>query len=523
MTPRTNEPLQEYRKKRDFANTPEPAPAPPRSRRARKPRFVVQEHHARRLHWDLRLEHDGVLWSWAVPKGVPMLNKPNHLAVRTEDHPLEYLTFHGEIPQGQYGAGSMTIWDSGTYEAEKMRDNEVIVTLHGERVDGKYALFQTKGDQWMMHRMSPPADPSREPVPHDLKPMLATASDALPLDQANWAFEMKWDGMRVIIVIEAGQITLTSRLGNDATSRFPELRALGDALAQTDMVLDGEIVALDDNGRPSFEQLQPRMQAGSASVSRRLAADRPTVCMIFDLLWLDGHSTCELPYRDRRALLEKLALSGPTWQTPPTTIGDGDAVYAAAQELEMEGVVAKRLDSTYQPGRRSDAWRKVKTVKGQELVVGRLVARCRTTRRADGVTPRRLLRGRRRSTTPVGSGRGSTSANAACSKRSSHRSRATQPRSRRRLACPDHIGSSPSSSSRWASRIGPAPGSCARRATGGCATTRTRPRWCARSGRARADAAGDRPGRVGARSRRRDRASCRCAPSPSTSGRCSGS
>ncbi len=370
MTPRTNEPLQEYRKKRDFANTPEPAPAPPRSRRARKPRFVVQEHHARRLHWDLRLEHDGVLWSWAVPKGVPMLNRPNHLAVRTEDHPLEYLTFHGEIPQGQYGAGSMTIWDSGTYEAEKMRDNEVIVTLHGERVDGKYALFQTKGDQWMMHRMSPPADPSREPVPHDLKPMLATASDALPLDQANWAFEMKWDGMRVIIVVEAGQITLTSRLGNDATSRFPELRALGDALAQTDMVLDGEIVALDDHGRPSFEQLQPRMQAGSASVSRRLAADRPTVCMVFDLLWLDGHSTCELPYRDRRALLEKLALSGPTWQTPPTTIGDGDAVYAAAQELEMEGVVAKRLDSTYQPGRRSDAWRKVKTVKGQELVVG---------------------------------------------------------------------------------------------------------------------------------------------------------
>jgi bifunctional non-homologous end joining protein LigD len=370
MTPRTKEPLQEYRKKRNFANTPEPAPAPPQSRRSRKPRFVVQEHHARRLHWDLRLEHDGVLWSWAVPKGVPMLNKPNHLAVRTEDHPLEYLTFHGEIPHGQYGAGSMTIWDSGTYEAEKMRDNEVIVTLHGQRVDGKYALFQTKGDQWMIHRMSPPADPSREPVPHDLKPMLATGSKTLPPDQENWAFEMKWDGMRVIIVVEAGQITLTSRLGNDATSRFPELRALGDALAETDMVLDGEIVALDDNGRPSFEQLQPRMQNGSASVARRLAAERPTVCMIFDLLWLDGHSTCEVPYRDRRALLEQLALSGPTWQTPPSTIGDGDAVLGAAEELEMEGVVAKRLDSTYQPGRRSDAWRKVKTVKGQELVVG---------------------------------------------------------------------------------------------------------------------------------------------------------
>ncbi len=367
---RAKEPLHEYRKKRDFANTPEPAPASPKSRRARKPRFVVQEHHARRLHWDLRLEHDGVLWSWAVPKGIPLLNKPNHLAVRTEDHPLQYLTFHGEIPKGQYGAGSMTIWDSGTYEPEKLRDNEVIVTLHGERVDGKYALFQTKGSQWMIHRMSPPADPTREPVPRDLRPMLATPAQALPRDQRNWAFEMKWDGMRVLLLVEAGQLTLTSRLGNDATSRFPELRALGDVLAQTDVVLDGEIVALDANGRPSFEQLQPRMQVGSASVARRLAAEHPVVCMLFDVLWLDGHSTCELGYLDRRKLLERLALAGPTWQTPPATIGDGQAVFRAAEELDMEGVVAKRLDTTYQPGRRSDAWRKVKTHLGQEFVLG---------------------------------------------------------------------------------------------------------------------------------------------------------
>jgi bifunctional non-homologous end joining protein LigD len=370
MSPRAKEPLQEYRKKRDFANTPEPAPAAPKPRRARQPRFVVQEHHARRLHWDLRLEHEGVLWSWAVPKGVPPLNRPNHLAVRTEDHPIEYLTFHGEIPKGQYGAGSMTIWDSGTYEAEKLRDDEVIVTLHGERVDGKYVLFHTLGDQWMIHRMSPPADPSREPIPRDLQPMLATSAETLPSDDENWAFEMKWDGMRVVLVVEAGQLTLTSRLGNDATSRFPELRALGDALARTDVVLDGEIVALADDGRPSFERLQPRMQAGSAAVSRRLASERSVVCMLFDVLWLDGHSTCDLPYRDRRKLLEKLALSGPTWQTPPTTIGDGQVVYDAAEELDMEGVVAKRLDSKYQPGRRSDAWRKVKTHHGQELVVG---------------------------------------------------------------------------------------------------------------------------------------------------------
>jgi bifunctional non-homologous end joining protein LigD len=370
VPPRTKNTLREYEEKRDFANTPEPAPASPKPRGTRKPRFVVQEHHARRLHWDLRLEHDGVLWSWAVPKGIPMLNQPNHLAVRTEDHPLEYLTFHGEIPKGQYGAGNMTIWDSGTYEAEKLLDDEVIVTLHGGRVEGKYALFQTKGDQWMIHRMSPPSDPTREPLPRGLLPMSATAAATLPRDEQNWAFEMKWDGMRVLLAVEGGTLTLTSRRGNDATSRFPELRPLADALGSVEALLDGEIVALDDDGRPSFEALQPRMQVGSATVARRLAAERPTVCMLFDVLWLDGHSTCALPYTDRRQLLDQLALAGPAWQTPAATIGNGTAVFAAAKELGMEGVVAKRLDSTYQPGRRSDAWRKVKTTLGQELVVG---------------------------------------------------------------------------------------------------------------------------------------------------------
>src|SRR5262245_23336330 len=208
---RRAQPLDEYKKKRDFAATPEPSPAPAKSRRTRKPRFVVQEHHARRLHWDLRLEHDGVLWSWAVPKGIPLLNKPNHLAVRTEDHPIGYLTFHGDIPKGQYGAGTMTIWDSGTYEAEKLRDDEVIVTLHGQRVDGKYVLFRTNDDQWMIHRMSPPADPTREPIPRDLRPMLASPTTSLPRDGDQWAFEMKWDGMRVLLAVEGGQLSLTSR------------------------------------------------------------------------------------------------------------------------------------------------------------------------------------------------------------------------------------------------------------------------------------------------------------------------
>lgn len=370
MARKSDDPLREYQKKRDFAATPEPAPKRPARSRKKNSRFVVQEHHARRLHWDLRLEHDGVLWSWAVPKGIPMLNKPNHLAVRTEDHPMEYLDFHGEIPKGQYGAGTMTVWDSGTYEAEKLRDDEVIVTLHGKRVDGKYALFQTKGSQWMIHRMSPPADPTRASMPRDLRPMFAVASAKLPPDDDKWAYEMKWDGMRALVALDGGTINITTRQGNDATARFPELRPLADELAAVDAVLDGEIVLLDENGRPSFELLQPRMQTGSASVSRRLAAERPVVIMLFDVLWLDGHSTMELPYTDRRKLLEKLALAGPTWQTPPTTFGGGNAVLATATDLGLEGVVAKRRDSPYLPGKRSDAWRKVKPHLGQELVVG---------------------------------------------------------------------------------------------------------------------------------------------------------
>ena len=254
-----------------------------------------------------------MLWSWAVPKGIPLLNKPNHLAVRTEDHPLEYLTFHGEIPQGQYGAGSMTIWDSGTYEAEKLRDNEVIVTLHGKRVDGKYALFQTKGNQWMIHRMSPPADPSREPVPHDLRPMLATAAETLPPDQDEL-------GVRDEVGRHAGD---HRDRGGPAHAHLPArqrrhvalsgaARRLETRSAQTDMVLDGEIVALDDDGRPSFEQLQPRMQAGSASVARRLAAERPDG--LHDL----RPALARRPLHVRAAvhatgakLLEKLALVGP--------------------------------------------------------------------------------------------------------------------------------------------------------------------------------------------------------------------
>src|SRR3954451_23131084 len=311
--------LQRYRNKRDFENTPEPggdAGAPEAERR-----FVVQEHSARSMHWDLRLEHEGTLASWAVPRGIPPDPQKNHLAVRTEDHPLEYLEFHGDIPEGNYGAGSMRIWDRGTYEPHKFRDDEVMVTFHGERLHGRYVLFRTRGKDWMIHRMDPPEDPDREPMPESVEPMLAKPGP-LPPDDDNWAFEIKWDGIRAIATIDGGRLRLTSRRGNDVTARYPELRELGRALGSTQAVLDGEVVAFDAEGRPSFQRLQGRMHLTSEHQVRRLAEREPVSYVIFDVVFLDGHSLMALPYEERRERLLALGLDGPTWRTPRHHVGD---------------------------------------------------------------------------------------------------------------------------------------------------------------------------------------------------------
>jgi bifunctional non-homologous end joining protein LigD len=364
--------LTEYAKKRSFEKTPEPrgATKPKRPRKAKGNRFVVHEHHARRLHWDLRLEHDGALASWALPRGVPQDPKANRLAVHTEDHPLEYLDFEGQIPKGEYGAGRIEIWDRGTYEAEKFRDDEVILTFAGERVKGKYALFQTKGDNWMIHRMDPAADPDREPMPRHVKPMLATLAAHLPPDEDAWAFEIKWDGVRAIAYSETGRLRLESRNLREITSHYPELRALGPELGSTDAVLDGEVVAFDEGGRPSFERLQSRMHLASESQIRRRMADTPVTYLIFDLLYLDGRSLVDLPYAERRERLDALELEGPSWQTPSHHRGEGEALLRLTMERDLEGLVAKRLDSRYLPGRRSRAWLKVKNIRSQELVIG---------------------------------------------------------------------------------------------------------------------------------------------------------
>jgi bifunctional non-homologous end joining protein LigD len=369
--------LRAYRSKRDFAATAEPSGRPEAAKDpvlAGLPRFVVQEHHARRLHWDFRLERDGVLVSWAVPKGIPEDPGTNHLAVHVEDHPLEYGSFEGTIPMGQYGGGEVAIWDRGTYETHKWRlddpRGEVMVTLHGERVRGRYVLFQTRGQDWMIHRMDPPQDPDREAMPDWIEPMTARLGDGLPSPDRGWAYEFKWDGVRALAFSAGGTMRLMSRKREDLTSRYPEIRALSDALGSSSVVLDGEIVALGPDGIPSFEQLQRRMGLTAPADVRRTKREVPVYYMIFDVLYAGGRLLIGLPYAERRRRLADLGLAGPSWQTPEHREGDGLAMLEGSRRMGLEGVMAKRLDSSYAPGLRSVAWLKVKNHSRQEVVIG---------------------------------------------------------------------------------------------------------------------------------------------------------
>lgn len=360
--------LRGYRAKRRFERTPEPQGAA-EGASAGAPRFVVHEHHARRLHWDLRIEHGGVLLSFAVPRGIPADPARDNLAVHTEDHPVEYLDFEGEIPAGQYGAGTMRIFDSGTYDLHAFAESKITLTLHGRRVRGRYSLFRTKGDDWMIHRVDPPQDPEWSPPPGDLRPMLATTGDAPPTGPG-WAWELKWDGVRALGYVEGGRLRLVSRSGNDVTARYPETRGLGAALGARQAVLDGEIVAFDDTGRPDFQRLQQRMHVDGPGRVQRLARDMPVTYVLFDLLWLDGHGLMDRPYDERREALLALGLGGPAWQVPPHDVGDATVIVAVSGDFGLEGVIAKRRDSRYEPGRRSRAWVKVRNHLRQELVVG---------------------------------------------------------------------------------------------------------------------------------------------------------
>lgn len=344
--------LTKYRSMRDASKTPEPVPAA-KPAVGQGNTFVIQEHHARRLHYDFRLERDGVLVSWAVPKNLPETTSVNHLAVHTEDHPLEYGGFEGVIPKGEYGAGKVIIWDSGTYDAEKFLEDEVIVNLHGSKISGRYALIQTNGDQWLAHRMK-----DQKVFEFDtIAPMLATHGSVTALKAGQWAFEGKWDGYRLLIEADHGAFRVRSRRGREVTQEYRELRWLADDLADHHVVLDGEAVVLDSSGVPNFHEMQNRGRGSRVEF------------WAFDLLYLDGRSLLRARYRDRRKLLEMLA-AGSRLIVPDLLPGDGKEALEHSAERGWEGVIAKKRDSTYQPGRRSSSWIKDKHWNTQEVVIG---------------------------------------------------------------------------------------------------------------------------------------------------------
>ncbi|MFD2094324.1 non-homologous end-joining DNA ligase [Blastococcus deserti] len=373
---RREDPLAEYRAKRDPRRTAEPVPP------AGSPlpvgdddTFVVQEHHTprgrtgERVHWDLRLERDGVLKSWAVPKGPPTEQGPSRLAVPTEDHPLEYASFSGTIAAGEYGGGSVTIWDAGRYATEKWDERHVVVTFDGRRLAGRYALFPVDDGAWNIRKLDD-TRPAAEAPAEPLLPMLAVPGE-LPTaeEDAGWGYEFKWDGVRAVATVHQGVLALTSRKGTDITVRYPEVGRLPAVLAGHDAVVDGEIVAMDEAGRPDFGALQGRMHRTGPEVPR-MAAAKPVTYLVFDLLAWDGEDLRGLPYAERRRRLDALGLAGQRWVPTPWFAGGGADVHAASLENGLEGVVAKRLDSPYRPGVRSSEWRKIKNVRTQSVVVG---------------------------------------------------------------------------------------------------------------------------------------------------------
>ncbi len=440
--------LEEYRRKRRFDRTPEPSgePAPsvgkvqdkpaPAPKRTRLPKpklpqlevrpgaehgdtFVVQKHRATRLHYDFRLAIDGTLKSWAVPKGPSQSHADKRLAVMTEDHPLDYGNFEGKIPEGNYGAGTVMVWDRGTFHLEgnlgalkQLEKGEIKFSLNGEKLRGSFVLVKLKqsekGNEWLMIKHKDAAEdsawnidehdgsaltgrtieeikeelpPKRQPVPirpeelqgahksfmpSKVEPMLATLSDH-PFSDPNWLFEIKWDGVRAMARIENGDLKLRSRNGVDITQRYPELASLPEALAARGTILDGEIVALDARGHSSFERLQERMHVRAPS--EHLVAQIPVVYFVFDLLYCDGYDLRKSPLIERKQLLNRVMHASERFRYSDHQLEMGKELFELAEKNGLEGVLAKRIDSPY-VSERSSYWLKLKITQTVDAVVG---------------------------------------------------------------------------------------------------------------------------------------------------------
>src|SRR5882757_210337 len=418
-------PLDRYAAKRSFPNTPEPTPKVGAVRQGPL-LFVIQKHAARRLHYDFRLELDGVLKSWAVPKGPSLVVTDKRMAVEVEDHPFDYASFEGVIPSKQYGAGNVIVWDCGVYSPDEdqqysfnnraeaevrvregLAEGKLSVFLRGEKLKGSFALVRTRTDkQWLLikHKdrfangddllarsrsvlsgvtlddISPANTAARveaanlvlsgpaETMPTELNPMLAE-TDETPRSNPEWLYEPKLDGYRVIAFVRDTNVRLQSRRGIDLTAVFPEITADLALQANSQMVLDGEIVALDATGRPSFNALQNRVQLKTAGDIAKAQRDAPAVLVCFDLLHFGGANLRGAAYVDRRRYLSQCLLPSPRIQLIHVAT-NAEQLYAAATASGFEGIVAKRKNSIYQPGKRSNAWLKIKTTQTAEFVVG---------------------------------------------------------------------------------------------------------------------------------------------------------
>jgi bifunctional non-homologous end joining protein LigD len=409
--------LAEYQKKRQFDRTPEPAGAEAPSNT--EPTFVVQKHAARRLHYDFRLAIDGTLKSWAVPKGPSLSPNDKRLAVQTEDHPLDYANFEGNIPEGSYGAGTVMVWDRGTFQPEGNLDpakqidrGEIKFALNGEKLRGSFVLVKLKhsekGNEWLMikhkdaaadlswniddhdgsvltgrilpeikeqlapKRAASPLHPSdlenarKSSMPARLGPMLATLADH-PFSDPNWLFEIKWDGVRALAFLHGGELKLRARSGNDITPQYPELHQLPKSITAIEAILDGEIAVLDERGRSDFEKLQERMHVRSPSPN--LVAEYPVVFFAFDLLYCDGYDLREAPLLERKQLLQKLLHPSASIRFSDHQLEKGSELFELAKENGLEGIVAKRIDSRYVSDR-SQNWLKLKTSHTIDAAIG---------------------------------------------------------------------------------------------------------------------------------------------------------
>lgn len=361
--------LEAYAGKRAFEKTPEPPPATTGAGQQAPAlksgsAFVVHRHHASRLHYDLRLEHNGALRSWAVPKGLPPRPGIIRLAVQVEDHPLEYVHFEGTIPKGQYGGGAMWKFAQGWYETTKQKKNGFYFRLQSRELTAEYRIHQSKENQWMLERVDlPQTDWLRDRI----SPMLADSADQLP-NSPEYLYELKWDGLRALIALDEGAVRVYGRNQMDFTRQFPELLAPDQAFRATSGLFDGEIVCLDADGRPNFRHVIHRMQQKSEGAIARAQAQHPAVCYVFDCLYLDGRPIVNEPLTRRREWLADAIRKESAYRVSEV-VEDGPSFLEAVEQLGLEGIMAKRRQSPYTPGKRSDAWLKIKTRQSLECII----------------------------------------------------------------------------------------------------------------------------------------------------------